>query len=197
MRSLDQIYFGLDCDPDCWCKVTKVGDMLPEWWLKNMMTSEVRIFNRMSRPLPAYAHGSDQDAGMDLMSAVDVTLDPGEVRAVDTGIALEIPPGIKGEICSRSGLSLKGVVVNNAPATIDPSYRGPIMVILKNQNDKPVTFLQGDRIAQLIFVPYVQVKWSPVDSLSELKDSSRGERGLGSTGLSAGDLLGMGGTTAL
>lgn len=161
--------------------MTHIGLILPEWWLKNMLKVQIKVMNRFpERPLPKYAHGPDEDAGMDLMSVEKICLGPNEIRAIDTGINVEIPASIMGEVRSRSGLALKGIVVNNAPGTIDPSYRGPVKVILRNQTMKNFEINEGDRIAQLVFVPYVQASWFPVDDLSE---SARGERGFGSTGL--------------
>lgn len=172
--------------------MTRVGLLIPDWWLKNMVRIEVRIHNRVDQPLPCYAHGAEQDAGMDLISCEDTFLGPNEIKMIDTGINLEIPSGIVGEVRSRSGLASKGIVVNNAPGTIDPSYRGPVKVILRNQTMKDFPISKGDRIAQLVFVPYAMVLWSPVKELSDLQDSSRGEKGFGSTGLSSADLLGLG-----
>lgn len=148
-----------------------------------MLTTAIRVVNRYpdSMELPKYAHGSDQDAGMDLMSCEDTFIGPNQIKAIDTGLNIEIPSGIVGEVRSRSGLALKGIVVNNAPGTVDPSYRGPVKVILRNQTMSVFPISKGDRIAQMVFVPYVQVRWSPVDDLAQ---SQRGESGFGSTGVS-------------
>lgn len=131
--------------------------------------------------VPNYAHGSDEDAGMDLRAAEDVTLQPQTVVAVSTGIQIEIPSGLQGEVRSRSGLALRGVVCNNAPGTIDPGYRGEVKAILRNQNQTHIDIKKGDRIAQLVVVPYVAVEW---DRTEDLTASARGEGGLGSTGVS-------------
>jgi dUTP pyrophosphatase len=113
--------------------------------------------------LPAYA--TDGAAGMDVLAAEDVTLDPGARHAVATGLALAIPAGFEIQVRPRSGLALKhGITVPNTPGTIDSDYRGE---------------LKGDRIAQLVLAPVVRAGWLKVD---ELDDTARGEGGFGSTG---------------
>lgn len=161
------------------------------------MDADIKIHLRAENVLPLYAHGFDCDAGMDLVSIEQVELGPGEIKAVDTGINLEIPTGLVGEVRSRSGLALKGIVVNNAPGTIDPAYRGPVKVILRNQTDKPFHVNVGDRIAQLVVVPYIKVCWRPVKRLEDLEETVRGSGGFGSTGVSPADVMGLGHTTRL
>ena len=88
---------------------------------------------------------------MDLKAAADVVLPPGETRLVPTGLALKIPPGYEAQIRPRSGLALKhSITMPNAPATIDPGYRGELQVILLNLGREPYTIRTGDRIAQMI-----------------------------------------------
>ena len=83
--------------------------------------------------LPEYAHGPEEDAGMDLRSIAAVVLAPGVPQAVPTGIAIELPAGYEGQVRPRSGLALKhAIIVANTPGTIDPGYRGEIRVILLN-----------------------------------------------------------------
>ncbi|HUI81237.1 MAG TPA: dUTP diphosphatase [Bryobacteraceae bacterium] len=129
--------------------------------------------------LPAYAHGPQEDAGMDLHAVVRVTLDPGLPQVVPTGIAIELPPGYEAQVRPRSGLALKhGITLPNAPATIDPGYRGEIRVILLNLGPQPYTIEAGDRIAQMIIARYEAVEWTE----RELTDSRRGVGGFGSSG---------------
>ncbi|NNV09007.1 dUTP diphosphatase, partial [Geobacillus sp. MMMUD3] len=99
---------------------------------------------------PTYAHASD--AGADLCSAIDFTLEPFERRVVPTGIAIALPAGHAGFVHPRSGLSSRhGVTVVNAPGTIDSGYRGEVKVPLINLDPKvPMRISRGDRIAQLI-----------------------------------------------
>jgi dUTP pyrophosphatase len=129
--------------------------------------------------LPEYAHGPAEDAGLDIKSLEDVTLAPGVARSVPTGLALEIPSGYEVQLRPRSGLALKhAITLPNAPATIDPGYRGEIRVILLNLGREPYEVKAGDRIAQMIVAKYEAVEWEE----SELAESVRGQGGFGSSG---------------
>jgi dUTP pyrophosphatase len=129
--------------------------------------------------LPSYAHGPDEDAGLDLHAVESVTLEPGQPRLVPTGIAIELPPGFEAQIRPRSGLALQhAITVPNAPATIDPGYRGEIRVILLNLGPSAYQVAPGDRIAQMIVARYEAVEWVEGD----LADSRRGTGGFGSSG---------------
>jgi len=129
--------------------------------------------------LPEYAHGPEEDAGMDLRSIVAVVLAPGIPQAVPTGLSIEIPAGYEGQVRPRSGLSLKhAILVANAPGTIDPGYRGEIRVILVNAGNADYKIEKGDRIAQLIVARYEPVQWEEGD----LNESVRGAGGFGSSG---------------
>jgi dUTP pyrophosphatase len=129
--------------------------------------------------LPAYAHGPDEDAGMDLCAVEDVTLEPRVPRLTPTGLTIELPPGYEAQVRPRSGLALKHAIdMPNAPGTIDPGYRGEIRVILINLGNEPYTVHAGDRIAQMIVARYEAVEWAE----GELRDSRRGEEGFGSSG---------------
>jgi dUTP diphosphatase len=129
--------------------------------------------------LPRYAHGAEEDAGMDLHAIESVTLEPGVPRLVGTGIAIELPAGYEAQVRPRSGLALKhAITMPNAPATIDPGYRGEIRIILLNLGRAPYTVEAGDRIAQMIVARYEPVEW--VEAV--LADSRRGAGGFGSSG---------------
>jgi dUTP pyrophosphatase len=129
--------------------------------------------------LPAYAHGPTEDAGMDLHAVERVTLAPGVPALVPTGLAIELPSGYEAQVRPRSGLALRhGISMPNAPATIDPGYRGEIRVILLNLGREAYTVEVGDRIAQMIVARYEAVEWAE----GELADSRRGEGGFGSSG---------------
>src|ERR1700704_987277 len=124
--------------------------------------------------LPAYAHGPDEDAGMDLHAVEDVTLEPGVARLVPTGLTIEVPPGFEAQVRPRSGLALKhAITIPNAPGTIDPGYRGEVRVIMLNLGREAYTVHVGDRIAQLIVSRYEAVEWLEGD----LGNSSRGAGG--------------------
>jgi dUTP pyrophosphatase len=132
-----------------------------------------------SAQLPRYAHGPLEDAGLDLCSVEDITLDPGTPRAVATGLAIELPSGFEAQVRPRSGMALKhAITVPNAPGTIDPGYRGEIKVILLNLGREPFAIRVGDRIAQLIVARYEAVEWDE----ARLAESTRGAGGFGSTG---------------
>jgi dUTP pyrophosphatase len=129
-------------------------------------------------PLPAYA--TSGAAGMDVVSAEEVTIAPGARHAVATGLAVAIPEGYEIQVRPRSGLALKhGITVPNTPGTIDSDYRGELKVILINLGAEPFAIQRGDRVAQLVLAPVVQAAW---DEVEELGATERGEGGFGSTG---------------
>ncbi len=128
--------------------------------------------------LPGYAHPGD--AGLDLVSVEDVTLQPGQRHAVATGWAMAIPDGWVGLVHPRSGLALRaGLTVANAPGTIDAGYRGEVKVILVNLGDEPVSIAAGDRVAQLLLQ---EVGHATVEEVDDLDETARGDGGFGSTG---------------
>ena len=133
----------------------------------------------MGALIPRYAHGPDEDAGMDLHSVEAVTLAPGETRLVATGLALELPSGYEAQIRPRSGLALKhSITLPNSPATIDPGYRGELKVILRNEGNEAFRILAGERIAQMVIARYEAVEWEEGD----LNETVRGAGGFGSSG---------------
>ena len=137
-----------------------------------------RLAHGEGLPLPAYA--TDGAAGMDVVSAEDVTIEPGARHPVATGLALAIPYGYEIQVRPRSGLALKhGITVPNTPGTIDSDYRGELKVILINHGAEPFAIQRGDRVAQLVLAPVVQAGWQEVD---ELDATERGAGGFGSTG---------------
>jgi dUTP pyrophosphatase len=129
--------------------------------------------------LPAYAHGPQEDAGLDLRAVEGAVLEPGTPRLVATGLSIELPPGYEAQIRPRSGLAAKhAITLPNSPATIDPGYRGEIRVILLNLGREPYEIHPGDRIAQMVIARYEAIEWEE----GELNDSRRGEGGFGSSG---------------
>jgi dUTP pyrophosphatase len=129
--------------------------------------------------LPVYAHGPEEDAGLDLKSLADVELAPNVPALVPTGLAIELPPGYEAQLRPRSGLALRhAITLPNSPATIDPGYRGEIRVILLNLGREPYQVHKGDRIAQMIIARYEAVEWQEV----ELNETLRGAGGFGSSG---------------
>lgn len=120
-------------------------------------------------------------AGVDLQSTEDVVIKPGERALVSTGLYLEMPSGFMAQVCPRSGLAIKnGITVLNAPGIIDADYRGEVKVILINLGQSEFSIKNGDRIAQLIFLPCFQGHLIAKDELSQ---TERGEAGFGSTGV--------------
>ncbi|GGW31420.1 deoxyuridine 5'-triphosphate nucleotidohydrolase [Gemmobacter lanyuensis] len=153
------------------------------------MAPELRILweDGADRDLPLPAYETPGAAGADLranlppeLRASGVTLAPMERRIVPTGLRVEIPQGYEMQIRPRSGLATKhGITLPNTPGTIDSDYRGPLGVALINLGAEPYTIQHGDRIAQMIVAPVVQVRFAVVDRLGE---TERGEGGFGSTG---------------
>jgi dUTP pyrophosphatase len=130
-------------------------------------------------PLPAYT--TEGAAGMDVVSAEELTLAPGARHAVATGFAMAIPPGYEVQVRPRSGLALKhGITCLNTPGTIDSDYRGEVKVILANLGSEPFAIARGDRIAQLVAAPVQRAVFTEVASLDE---TARGTGGFGSTGI--------------
>lgn len=134
-------------------------------------------------PLPAYSHPGD--AGADVVTAVDVHLDPGERALVPTGVAIALPDGYVALVHPRSGLAARfGVSIVNAPGTVDAGYRGEITVLLVNLDPRePVHLRRGDRVAQLVIQQVEKARFVEVESLP---GSARGDGGYGSTGGFAG-----------
>lgn len=129
--------------------------------------------------LPEYAHPGD--AGMDIFSAVEKTLKPGEFALIGTGIKIGLPENTEAQVRPRSGLAIKnGVTVLNTPGTIDEGYRGEVGVILINHSKEDFTVTPGMKIAQMIIAPVIRAQIEEVD---ELSDTRRGEGGFGSTGI--------------
>ena len=133
-------------------------------------------------PLPAYQ--TADAAGLDLLAAVPadapVTLAPGARALIPTGLALALPPGYEAQIRPRSGLALKhGVTLLNSPGTIDADYRGEVGIIMVNLGAEPFVVRRGERIAQMVVAPVVQVALVLAD---ELDATARNAGGFGSTG---------------
>ena len=137
-----------------------------------------RLPNGKGLPTPNYA--TDGAAGLDVVAAEELTLEPGQRHAVATGFAIAIPEGFEVQVRPRSGLALKhGITCLNTPGTIDHDYRGEVKVILANLGSEPFQVRRGERIAQLVPAPVTKAHFSEVMELSE---TSRGAGGFGSTG---------------
>lgn len=132
--------------------------------------------------LPAYQ--SEHAAGMDLAACLpdgDISVAPGRIVTVPTGLAVAIPIGFEGQVRPRSGLATRqGLTVVNAPGTIDADYRGELKVALINLGPEPCVIGQGMRVAQLVIAPVARAR---VECLESLEETGRGTGGFGSTGL--------------
>ena len=130
-------------------------------------------------PLPRYAHPGD--AGLDLHSAEDVTIAPGERAVVGSGIAIAIPDGYVGLVSPRSGTAVRnGLSMVNTPGVVDSGYRGEVRLALINLDpSEAMRISRGDRVAQMVIVPVLAPEIVEAD---ELPSSQRGEGGFGSTG---------------
>lgn len=130
--------------------------------------------------LPVY--GSPDAAGADLyaLTAGPVAIPPGRTALIHTGLALAIPRGYVGLVCARSGLASKeGLAPANKVGVIDADYRGELMVSLHNHSGEARVVEEGDRVAQLVIVPYLTARFLPTD---QLDGTARGAGGFGSTG---------------
>lgn len=139
--------------------------------------------DRIGDQIPLPAHATEGSAGMDLRACIDetITLEPGETELIPTGIAIHIEdPGLAATILPRSGLGHKhGIVLGNLVGLIDSDYQGQLYVSCWNRGTDSFTIEQGDRIAQLVFVPVVQADFEVVDDFYE---SRRGAGGFGHSG---------------
>ena len=132
-------------------------------------------------PLPRYM--SEHASGMDVCAACesDVTVAPGDVRLIPCGFYMAVPPAFEAQMRPRSGLAIKhGIVLPNAPGTIDADYRGEVCVILGNVGRDAFTVRRGMRIAQMVIAPVTRAEVAEVESLDETR---RGEGGFGHTGV--------------
>ena len=128
--------------------------------------------------VPTYA--KENDACCDLYATEDITIIPGQIKLIDTGIAIELPVGFEAQIRPRSGNAWRhGITVLNSPGTIDADFRSSLKIILINHGNKDFLVLRGDRIAQMKFSPVYTGVFVEVD---ELSSTERGTDGCGSTG---------------
>ena len=125
---------------------------------------------------------TDHAAGLDVYAAVTepLTIPPGKIAAVPTGVRLEIPEGFEAQVRPRSGLALRhGIGIPNGPGTIDADYRGELQVLLINHGSEPFVVSRGDRVAQLVFAAVTRVT---LEIATELTATARGDGGFGHSG---------------
>ncbi len=141
---------------------------------------EIKKLNENAR-VPTY--GTEYSAGADIYALIEegsVTIAPGETKMLNTGLAFAIPEGLVGLVVARSSLGTKrGLAPANKVGVIDSDYRGEVRVVLHNHSSQTQTVENGERIAQMLFVPYYAADFSVVD---ELDATVRGVGGFGSTG---------------
>ncbi len=151
-----------------------------------MQQDKVKVFFKQlphgeGLPLPKYM--TQGASGMDVLAAIgeDVSVEPGEIALIPTGLSVAIPHGYEIQIRPRSGLAIKhGLTVVNAPGTIDADYRGEIKVGLINLGKKDVVVSRGDRIAQMVLAKVAFIEWQQTEKLPE---TERGSGGFGHTGM--------------
>jgi dUTP pyrophosphatase len=164
--------------------VARVSDTRPRV-ISDVVSTSLAVV-RLDRDLPMPSRAHDGDAGVDLFSALDVELAPGQRALVPTGIAVAIPHGMVGLVHPRSGLAARvGLSIVNSPGTIDAGYRGEIKVALINLDPETLIVVhRGDRIAQLLVQRVELPELVEVTSFDEagLADTSRGDGGHGSSG---------------
>lgn len=148
------------------------------------MTTVDVLVKRLDPSVPLPKYGKAGDAGADITTRVDVTIEPGERLLVPTGLSIALPSGYAAFVHPRSGLAIKhGVSMVNAPGTVDAGYRGELQVILINHDARePISFKKGDRIAQLVIQRVEAAAFIEVDLLP---GSERDAGGFGSTGITS------------
>ena len=149
-----------------------------------MRKLEVRILDpRVGRDMELPRRATSGSAGLDLRACIDapLTLEPGKSELVPTGIAINLrDPGLAAVLLPRSGLGHKhGIVLGNLVGLIDSDYQGQVMVSVWNRGERAYTIQPGERIAQMVVVPVVQVELEVVE---DFEATSRGAGGFGSTG---------------
>ncbi len=147
------------------------------------MHEKIDLFFTMEEGVDPPVYASEGASGADVKAFIEfpMLLPPGEIRAVPTGLRLEIPPGYEMQIRPRSGLALKHqLTVLNTPGTVDADYRGELKVLLINLGEQPFVVENGMRIAQLVLTPVVQANYIVA---SDLATTQRGAGGFGHTGL--------------
>lgn len=138
------------------------------------------LVKQLDAGLPLPRHAAPGDAGVDLVAREGGVVEPGERALIPTGVAVAVPAGFVGLITPRSGLAINhGISLVNSPGVLDSGYRGEICAIVINEGSDPFKYERGDRIAQLVVVPFVRQHYEVVE---ELPTTERGSGGFGSTG---------------
>ncbi|HNU90242.1 MAG TPA: dUTP diphosphatase [Spirochaetota bacterium] len=142
---------------------------------------QVRITARAGASVPAYQTSGAAGADVFALPEAPITIAPGAVALIPTGVTMEIPDGYEAQIRPRSGLALKhGITCLNTPGTIDSDYRGEVKVILANLGQEPFTVMPGMRIAQMVFARVLRADFVEVDGLGS---TERNDGGFGHSGI--------------
>ena len=160
--------------------IKKIVEAIKERVSPYKVKVEVKTLDNFKGELPKYE--TELASGLDVRAQIDeeVIILPGERVLIPTGLSFAIPKGYEIQVRPRSGWALKkGISVPNTPGTIDADYRGELKVILINHGEEPVVIEDGDRVAQIVLCPVVQLDWVEVE---ELDSTERGAGGFGSTG---------------
>jgi len=146
------------------------------------MSNQIKIYiKRIDKKLPLPEYQTENAAGMDIYSRIDVILEPLSYVVIPTGLAVELPEGYEMQIRPRSGLAANhGIGILNTPGTVDADYRGEIKVILYNIGKKPYYIKRGERIAQAVISKIIRTEIQEVETL---KETTRDKGGFGSTGI--------------
>lgn len=148
-----------------------------------MATTKKLKFKKMKPNAIIPTRGSDEAAGVDLYACIDtqVTIYPGETYVIGSGVAFEPPKGYFGAVVPRSSVGIKrNLTLPNNVGVIDNDYRGEIMLAFHNIGNQPETVNPGERVAQLVLLPYITC---PIEEIEDLTETVRGEGGIGSTGV--------------
>lgn len=149
------------------------------------MENKIKIGIRsVSGDFPIY--GTPGSAGCDIKAYLseDIIIAPQKRAVIPTGVHISLPEGYEAQLRSRSGLTANyGIIVLNAPGTIDSDYRGEIKVIVLNAGESDFTVSNGMKIAQMVVSKFSQAEWIEFNSILELGETQRGDKGFGSTGI--------------
>ena len=148
-----------------------------------MATTKKLKFKKMNPNAIIPTRGSDEAAGVDLYAciATPITIYPGETYTIGSGVAFEPPKGYFGAVVPRSSVGIKrNLTLPNNVGVIDNDYRGEIMLAFHNIGNQPEIVNPGERVAQLVLLPYITC---PIEEIEDLTETVRGEGGIGSTGV--------------
>ena len=185
MKELQGKFNGIDMsNPEQMLASLGVSEDDLNSYFEDSLTKKVilKYINGSDNKDPEYAYESD--SGFDLRSSQELEILPFGRNLVSTGIRFDIPDGYEIQVRSKSGLALnQGLMVLNSPGTIDSGYQGEVKVIIFNTTNEVVKIEKGQKVAQAVLCPVVNVKWVNLTKISEIEKKDRNDNGFGSTGL--------------